>query len=482
MKKKLVCILIYLCLVLFTALNVNAQLPGIINFQAKIADNSGIPLNGVHTFNFSIIDQAYNLLWPDDNPFTIALQVENGLYSVRLGDANLGMDPIPSSIFDENDETFLRISVDGEQLTDQQILPTGYAFKSEKSDDTHKIAGNPVSETLPSENQVLTWNGSQWEPEAGGMNLPYSGIYNGNDDAFTITSTGNGDLAEFWIDNSSSSGDVLDLTTNGSGKCLNIQNYGNGIALKINNHSDGSDAVQINNQGNQEAIYVDNSGSNEALVIINTGTNESAEFKTNNSSNNEEVIYALTNGTGVVGWFEINNPSSSTTALLAATNGSGYAGEFEDDVKIWGVLYGGKSECGQGFATIDHPLDSYNKILRHSNTCSSEMINIYKGRSKLEKGEMKVQLPDYFDALNHPEGREIFLTSVNGWSPLFLSGEIEDNQFIVKTTKDGNPEQEFSWVIYAVRNDKYAQDNPLIVEEEKGIQNSFKKGELLYQK
>jgi len=483
MKKKLVCFVIYLCLVLLTAVNVNAQLPGIINFQAKIADNSGIPLNGVHTFNFSIIDQAYNLLWPDDNPFTIALQVDNGLYSVRLGDANLGMEPISSSIFDENDETYLRISVDGEQLSDQQILPTGYAFKSEKSDDTHKIAGNPVSETLPSENQVLTWSGSQWEPDdVGGLILPYSFIYSGNDDAFTITSTGTGDLVEFEIDNTNSNGDVLDLANNGSGKCLNIQNNGTGVAVKINNHSESSDALQINNYGNQEAIYVNNSGSNEALVIINSGTNELADLRINNSNNDEEVIFALTNGTGVVGWFEINNSSSSSTALIAATNGSGYAGEFEDDVKIWGTLYGGKSECGQGFTTIDHPLDSYNKILRHSNTCSPEMINIYKGRAKLEKGEIKIQLPDYFDALNHPEGREIFLTSVNGWSPLFLSGEIEDNQFIVKTTKDGDPEQEFSWVIYAVRNDKYAQDNPLIVEQEKGVQNSFKKGELLYQK
>ena len=109
-------------------------------------------------------------------------------------------------------------------------------------------------------------------------------------------------------------------------------------------------------------------------------------------------------------------------------------------------------------------------------------MNIYKGHTQLRNGELIIQLPAYFDALNHPDGREINLTPINGWSPLYLDGRIENNQFKIKTTKDGNINQEFSWIIYAVRNDKYAIDNPMIVEEEKGINNGFKKGELLYSK
>ncbi|MCP4724000.1 MAG: hypothetical protein GY863_03135 [bacterium] len=107
------------------------------------------------------------------------------------------------------------------------------------------------------------------------------------------------------------------------------------------------------------------------------------------------------------------------------------------------------------------------------------MMNIYKGRAKLENGKITIDLPDYFDALNHPDTREIVLTCVDGWSPLFLDGKIEKNKFTVKTTDIGDGTQEFSWVIYAVRNDDYAKENPIIVEEEKG---KLEKGTRMYRK
>lgn len=460
MKKKLISILICLCFVLLTAVNVNAQLPGIINFQAKIADNNGIPLNGLHTFDFLIIDQNSNILW---DAYNIQRMIENGLYSVKLGDVSLCMDPISSSIFDDNDETYLRIFVDGEQLSDQQILPTCYAFKSEKSDDTHKIAGKPVSVTIPDNNEVLKWNGSEWEPgtdEVGGLTLPYYANYSGNNDAFEIRANGSGGrVATFRIENSSNGSDVLFAQTEGLGEA----GY-----FRINNTNSSANA-----------IYTRTNGDGYALYAKTTGISNCAYFRIDNTSNNEDVVKAITNGTGYAGYFEVDNASNTHYALWVETNAtSGKAGKFVGNVYVTGDLdVGGSKDF-----LIDHPLDPVNKILRHSCIESSERINIYKGRAKLGKGEIKIQLPDYFDALNHPKGREIFLTSVNGWSPLFLSGKIKNNQFIVKTTKDGNPEQEFSWVIYAVRNDEYAKEHPLIVEQEKGIQNGFKKGELLYHK
>lgn len=133
-----------------------------------------------------------------------------------------------------------------------------------------------------------------------------------------------------------------------------------------------------------------------------------------------------------------------------------------------------------GSFVIDHPLDPKNKILRHSLVESPQMMNIYKGRAKLKDGTAEVNLPRYFSALNDVSDSEVYLTCVNGWSPLYFIGKFEENKFIVKTTSQGNPEQEFSWAVYTVRKDAYARKHPIIVEEVKGEGNSYKKGEYIH--
>ena len=154
---------------------------------------------------------------------------------------------------------------------------------------------------------------------------------------------------------------------------------------------------------------------------------------------------------------------------------------FNNDINIVGdCTISGALSKGSGTFLIDHPLDPKNKILRHSFTESPEMMNIYKGRAKLVGGKAVVELPDYFDALNAPDAREINLTCVGAWSPLYLEGEIADNKFVVRTKQGGKQNQEFSWVIYAVRNDPFAQQNPVIVEQEKGLGNSYTKGEYIH--
>ena len=49
-------------------------------------------------------------------------------------------------------------------------------------------------------------------------------------------------------------------------------------------------------------------------------------------------------------------------------------------------------------------------------------------------------------------------------------------EFTVNTEK----ECEFSYVVYAVRNDKFALKNPVIVEEEKGNNTQWDKGEYVH--
>ncbi|MBN1187360.1 MAG: hypothetical protein JXB49_34105 [Bacteroidales bacterium] len=318
------------------------------------------------------------------------------------------------------------------------------------------------------DNQQLSISGDQLSitpgntitlPSSSQLTLPYSGTYSGTSEVFRI-------------DHNGSSGRTLDLRQNNTGNnadALLIENYGTSYAANLFNRntvttspvlnvqSDGpSDAVgyfTLNNSNGGSAVQIESNGEgNSALYVNMTGSREAAKIELNNASSN---YYAL---------------------KVTTTSSSGKAARFEGNVYVTGDL----SVGGAKDFLIDHPLDPENKILRHSCIESPEMMNIYKGHAKLDSSSITIKLPDYFDALNNPEGREISLTPFNGWSPLYLDGKIENNQFVVKTTSQGNPSQEFSWVIYAVRNDAYAKDHPIVVEEEKGEGNGFKKGELLY--
>jgi len=100
---------------------------------------------------------------------------------------------------------------------------------------------------------------------------------------------------------------------------------------------------------------------------------------------------------------------------------------------------------------ILHPLNSQ-KLLVHSTLEGPEHAVFYRGEDQLVKSEVKIKLPDYFEALTRKEKRTILLTPLEGYSPLYTT-EIKDGEFIVRTTKDGNPQQKFYWEVKAIRND-----------------------------
>ena len=131
------------------------EIPQKISYQGKLLEN-GIPVTGSKTMEFTIGS------WNE----TQSIYVNEGLYSVTLGQYN----PIPISLFDNSSSLSLQIEVEGTTLTPTTvILSSPYAFKAEKSVDTEKIDGNPVTGT-PSTDDVLTWNGSSWVPDIAGAN------------------------------------------------------------------------------------------------------------------------------------------------------------------------------------------------------------------------------------------------------------------------------------------------------------------------
>jgi hypothetical protein len=101
---------------------------------------------------------------------------------------------------------------------------------------------------------------------------------------------------------------------------------------------------------------------------------------------------------------------------------------------------------------IPHPAKPGYRLV-HSAIEGPEAGVYYRGEATLINGEATVTLPEYFEALTRLEGRTVQLTCKNGWSPLFIDGEIVNGKFKVRTTGNGNLNQVFHWEVKAIRSD-----------------------------
>jgi hypothetical protein len=123
---------------------------------------------------------------------------------------------------------------------------------------------------------------------------------------------------------------------------------------------------------------------------------------------------------------------------------------------------GNVTNGGGGFQ-IDHPLDPENMTLAHNAVGSPEMTTVYNGNVTTDgEGFATVTLPDYFEALNADYRYQ--LTVIGTFAQAIIAEEIADNRFVIQTDE---PNVKVSWQVTGVRQDSYAQANPITVEEEK---------------
>jgi hypothetical protein len=142
-----------------------------------------------------------------------------------------------------------------------------------------------------------------------------------------------------------------------------------------------------------------------------------------------------------------------------------WAGLFDGDVMINGNLNvaGGIGKTGGGFQ-IDHPLHPKNKYLVHSFVESPDMKNVYDGVTVADSlGEVSVELPAYFDALNKDFRYQ--LTPIGARAPnLHVKQELTRNRFAIAGAAPG---QRVCWQVTGTRKDAWALANPIVVEREK---------------
>jgi hypothetical protein len=150
------------------------------------------------------------------------------------------------------------------------------------------------------------------------------------------------------------------------------------------------------------------------------------------------------------------------TGILASGPPNGFAGAFWGNVSITGTL----SKGGGGFK-IDHPLDPANKYLSHSFVESPEMMNAYSGNITTdEKSMATIVLPDYFEALNRDFRYQ--LTVLGEMAQAVVASQIKDNRFTIRTDQPGVM---VSWLVTGVRQDPWANNHRITVEEDKPLED-----------
>lgn len=156
--------LILIMFLVFIAAYAYAAVPHLINYQGRLTDSGGVPLNGSYNITFRIYDAetAGQLLWEETNSGVV---IQKGVFSVLLGSVtNLDLP------FDK--QYFLEIKVGTEVMSPRQrVASSGYAIRSEEAE---KLGGKQPSDyalaadiaAVPMANKAVKLDGNAKLPTA----------------------------------------------------------------------------------------------------------------------------------------------------------------------------------------------------------------------------------------------------------------------------------------------------------------------------
>lgn len=172
-------------------------------------------------------------------------------------------------------------------------------------------------------------------------------------------------------------------------------------------------------------------------------------------------------GRGVYG-HALNTAVGSTYGVYGEATGiSGFA--------VW--FQGRFAGSGTKSFRIDHPADPQNKYLMHYCAEGPEPLNVYRGTVVLDDaGEAWVTLPAYFSEINRDAGYT--LTPIGAAAPnLHVRQKVEANRFLIA---GGQPGQEISWRVEAVRNDRWVREYgaPVVIDKPVNERGKYQDPEL----
>lgn len=121
MKKSITVLSLLVALILF------AEVPQLINYQGKIIDDDGLPINDEMNVTFKIYDSEMNgnILWNE----TQNVIITDGVFNVLLG----SVEDFSDSLFNEN-ERYLAIQIEGESEIAERsrLVSTPYSINAQQ--------------------------------------------------------------------------------------------------------------------------------------------------------------------------------------------------------------------------------------------------------------------------------------------------------------------------------------------------------------
>lgn len=154
MKRELIIILPFI--IIFAVGVTFSQIPEYINYQGYLTDGSGAAVpDGDYELTFRIYDAPVggSELWSETHS---SITVTSGLFNVPIGYSNA-----LNLSFDSPYWLEIQVGSDAPLFPRTALLTVPYSFRSLN---TEGLQGNAVSDASPSSNQVLKYNGSEWEP------------------------------------------------------------------------------------------------------------------------------------------------------------------------------------------------------------------------------------------------------------------------------------------------------------------------------
>jgi len=181
--------------------------PNIMNFQGRLTDTSGNPLNGSYDMQLKLWDSPTvgTVRWSETRlaANSQAVTVTNGLFSLKLGVGSTQTGSLTTA-FSTYPNLYFEITVGAETLTTRsQIATSAYAFNSDTLDGIDSTAFSQLStaNAFTNTNSITTASASAFI------------VNNGTSNIFKVDSSGTGQVV---IGTSDTNGTVLVLDSNAS--------------------------------------------------------------------------------------------------------------------------------------------------------------------------------------------------------------------------------------------------------------------------